>query len=285
MKDIKVKGKSDSWKENSKNEFINEKLVLYPLYKKINIADSIWTRNILPCKDFRLELYCNKCKKRRIFSFEDSKYCSGSWEFGQLNFLGMVQKYNIDYFNITAISDCGHELIMTFKTMDNTVIKVGQYPSIYDMNENINNKKFLKQLDNEYEDYYKKACSLYSFDSCIGALTYLRRIFEKLLLETFRENETKIDIEFEIFKKERMEEKIKILRKYLPDIMQEQGFNQIYIKISDGIHNLNEEECANIFDALKFGIEEILTEKMEYKEKLERKKEIARNLQNMGNKK
>ena len=42
-------------------------------------------------------------------------------------------------------------------------------------------------------------------------LIYLRRIFEKILIDVFNENIEKIEMDFDTFKKERMEDKIKIL--------------------------------------------------------------------------
>lgn len=108
----------------------------------------------------------------------------------------------MDYFTFRAVADCGHKLIMCFWKIDeNTIMKIGQNPSIYDMDENINNKKFLNLLDEEDKNYYKKACSLYSFDTCIGAMVYLRRIFEKLLIDTFNMNKEKMNIREDEFKK------------------------------------------------------------------------------------
>ena len=78
-----------------------------------------------------------------------------------------------------------------------------------------------------------------------------------------------------------MEDKIKILKPYLPSIMFNQGFNTIYTKISDGVHNLTEEECSNMFLVLKMGIEEILTKKMEMDEEKNRIKDLEKQLQNI----
>ena len=110
---------------------------------------------------------------------------------------------------------------MTFKIIDKKeikIMKVGQYPSVYEMNEEINNKDFLKQLDKTDKEYYKSACALYSYNYCIGAMNYLRRIFENLLTETYKNNEEDLNLKFEEFKKKKTDEKVKILKKYLPKI-------------------------------------------------------------------
>lgn len=279
---MEVKKLSNVRVNDMKNEFITEELVLSPMYESIVIDSSIASYKFFPYNDFRLELYCNKCKCRRIFAFENSPFATIS--------MGMDTSPNdvasklkrVDYFSFSALADCGHELVMNFKVIDeSTIMKIGQFPSIYEMNELINNKSFLKDLDKEYQDYYKKACSSFSFGFCIGAMSYLRRIFEKLLLDTFNLNAAQLKINFDDFKKQRMEDKIKTLKNFLPEIMQDHGFNLLYPKISDGIHNLEESECKKIFIILKSGIEEILLENQEKREKEARKKELSKQLQNI----
>lgn len=265
------------------NEFITEALLLEPLYKKIEIDPEIPNYNFFPYNDVRVECYCPRCKKRRIFCFENSELASYSiLPGGQFSVGSKLRIAKI--FNFKAISDCSHILFVNFITVDNNhVMKVGQYPSIYDLNEEINNKKFLKLLGDEYQKYYTKACSLFSFDSCIGAMTYLRRIFEKILKDTYEENKDNIDVDFQEFKQLHMDEKVKELRDYLPDILFLNGFNLVYTRISEGIHNLSEKECEMIFPYLKSAIEEILIDKLERDERTKRRKEIASKINNFQN--
>lgn len=275
-----------------KNKFITEEILLSPLYKKIKIDKTIKPHEFFPMGDFRIECYCKECNQRRIYSFEDSAIALDSAMRGTTpkpvtsspaNYKIYDLQYeleHLDYFTFCAQADCKHNMIILFKVLDKeTIMKVGQYPSIYDLNENINNKKFIKTLGKEYAEYYKKACSLYSFDTYIGALAYLRRIYEKLLLDTFDDNKDDLNITIDDFKNMKMDEKIQLLKKYLPTIMFEQGFNKIYTKISDGIHNLKEDECYKIFLILKMGIEEILIEKMQKEERNKRIQVLSKELQ------
>lgn len=266
------------------NAFFDENIMLYPLYKKIKINGDDESCNVFPYNDYRLELFCPICKKRRIFCFQNSSFVK--------IFLGQYGEqhcekvkdflFKTDYFSVRAQADCKHNLLVIFKKIDNsTIMKVGQYPSIYDLNEEINNKSFINMLGEEYSGYYKNACSLYSFNTCIGAMVYLRRIFEKVLLETYEEHKDNISYSFDDFKKLRMEDKIKELKKYLPDILFEPGFNSIYTKISDGVHNLSESECQLIFPILKNAIEEILIDRLELKEKQKRRKELSNKIGNL----
>ena len=268
------------------NKFITEELILTPLYKKIKCMPKSILMSF-PIDNTKIELYCNECKKRRIYTFatigmdyclmESSIHFSQDTEIGYSEFI----KHN-EYFYFIAKADCGHNLIILFKIIDeNTIMKVGQSPSIYDMNEEINNKSFLKELGEEYASYYKTACSLNSFNSNIGAMTYLRRIFEKLLLDCFEQNKGELEITKEDFTKFRMEDKLDKLKNFLPQIIFENGYNQVYSKVSDGIHNLSEDECNDLFIPLRMAIEEILIEKMELKEKKIRQEKLGKQLQNI----
>ena len=280
MEYVKVKNKTNN-RFGKSNCFLTEDIVLTPLYKKIEIDKSSPSCDVLPYNDYRLELFCPECKKRRIFNFANSslvRISYGAYNEQICNTISSVLHAN-DYFSFKAKSDCNHNLLIVFrKISEDTIEKIGQFPSTYDLNEEINDKQFLKLFDKEYRDYYKKACSLYSFNSCIGALTYLRRIFERLLIDTFNENMDYLDISLDDFKMLRMEEKVKKLKKQLPSIMFKQGFNQIYSKVSDGIHNLSEEECCTVFLVLKSAIEEILIEKMEKTEREKRQSKISQEL-------
>ena len=270
--------------EKKYNKFITEALVLTPLYKKIkDMPKSILTS--FPIDNTKLELYCNECKKRRIYSFAtvgmDYYMMERGPHFSNDTSIGYSKLINDnEYFYFIARADCGHNLIILFKIIDeNTIMKVGQSPSIYDMNEEINNKSFLKELGEEYESYYKTACSLNSFNSNIGAMTYLRRIFEKLLLDCFDQNQDKLEITKDDFTRLRMEDKLNKLKEFLPSIIFDNGYNQVYSKVSNGIHNLSEDECSQLFIPLRMAIEEILIEKLELKEKKNRQKKLGKELQ------
>lgn len=270
-----------------KNSFLTEDMFLIPLYKKISIA-GMTLSELLPIETTKVELYCNKCKNKRIFKFAVMGYdyyirqgMPGALKTPPKDlkkFGGMFEENQ--YFYVIAKSDCGHNVIVIFKIIDeNTIMKIGQSPSIYEMNKEINDKDFLRELEDEYSDYYRKACSLNSFDSNIGAMTYLRRIFEKLLIECFNENKNDLKISFENFKKLRMDEKVRELKSFLPELMFEAGYNAIYAKISDGIHNLSEDDCQAMFIPLRMAIEEILIEKIELKNKRKRQSELSKKLQ------
>lgn len=267
------------YKGDFDNKFITEEMLLLPLYKKIPIDKDIKTYSFFPI-NVKTECYCKECNQRRIFSFFNSEMAINSFFIDDSSKKNLVENLkNVDFFTFYARADCQHKMLINFmKLDDNTIMKIGQFPSPYELNDKINNKKFLKILSEEYAGYYKNACSLYSYNNCIGALTYLRRIFEKLLIDVFNDNKKELKIELDDYKKLRMEDKITTIKDYLPSIMQEQGFNKIYTKISGGIHNLSEKECSSIFLVLKEGIEEILIERLENKERIKRREKLSTDL-------
>lgn len=272
---------------DAENKFITEEMLVSPLYKKIKINKNMKAFEFFPMGDVRIECYCNECKKRRIYSFVESDIAINSAMRGvapgsheDIKNSMEYELERMDFFTLHAEADCKHKMIILFRKVDNaTIMKVGQFPSIYDLNENINDKDFIKILGDEYSDYYKKACSLYSFNTNIGAMVYLRRIYEKLLLDTFINNESDLGITIDEFKMKKIDEKTKFLKDYLPSLMFSQGFNIIYKKISDGIHNLDENECFKMFPILKMGIEEILIERLEKEQKSKRIQELSKELQ------
>ena len=149
-----------------------------------------------------------------------------------------------------------------------TLTKIGQYPSINDLStEHI--KPYQKLLE-VYNKEYTKALGLYSAGVGIGSFVYLRRIIEFLLENAFKKAEKQGVITQEEYSKEgsrnrRFDEKIKILKDYLPEFMVSNAV--IYNIISKGIHELDEEECKAIFPVLQKSIELILDEEIAINQK------------------
>ena len=74
FEELKVKVKQGYIPMEMDNVFVTEELILSPLYKKIEINPDLKSYNFFPYSDVRIECYCNKCKCRRIFCFENLFY-------------------------------------------------------------------------------------------------------------------------------------------------------------------------------------------------------------------
>jgi hypothetical protein len=158
-----------------------------------------------------------------------------------------------------------HSIIFYFMVEGNNIIKIGQYPSVADLTLG-DIKKYQKVLSNEKYIEFSKAIGLSAHGIGIGSFVYLRRIFEDLIEEAHKEAMKLSDWNEEEYSKKRMDEKISALQHYLPKFLVDNK-KHLYGILSKGIHELKEDECNSMFPALKSGIELILDEKMEQREK------------------
>ncbi len=175
-----------------------------------------------------------------------------------------------------------YEDIMTFlihyDITSNTISKVGQYPSIADFHIN-EVKQYTKLLPTEKLKEFTRAIGLAANGVGIGSFVYLRRIFEYLILDAFKQASTNgLKIEQE-FQRGRMEEKIELLKDYLPSFLVEN--KSLYSILSLGIHELDEETCLANFDVLRAGIEFILDENLEIVKKKEKMEALKKNIANI----
>jgi hypothetical protein len=160
---------------------------------------------------------------------------------------------------------------------DDCVVKIGQYPSIADLQFSEIGKKYDKVLPPEDLKNLKKAIGLVSHGAGAGSFVYLRRIFENLIFDTYKNNSATLAINESDFKKQRMEDKIEILKSFLPSQLVE--MKSIYGILSKGVHELSEEDCLKYFNPLKLSIELILDQKIESLKKLERDASVKKQLQ------
>ncbi|WP_149096185.1 hypothetical protein [Paenibacillus terrae] len=143
--------------------------------------------------------------------------------------------------------------------------KIGQYPSLSDLfTESL--KKYKVELDaiGCYKDF-STGCYMYSHGLGIGSYAYMRRVFERLISNAFTSNQEIINCEYDEFKKLKMDQKVLVLKEFLPTFLTENNKN-IYKILSLGIHQLEEDECKKMFPVIKNAIEIILEEEILEKE-------------------
>jgi hypothetical protein len=161
--------------------------------------------------------------------------------------------------------------------INNLIMKVGQYPSLADLQFAEIGKKYDKILPAEDLKNLKKAIGLVSHGAGAGSFVYLRRIFEKLILETYTNNVSAIKINESDFKKQRMMDKVETLNAYLPSQLVE--MKGVYSILSKGVHELTEEECLQYFAPIKLSIELILDQKIEEAKRIEKDTMVKKQLQ------
>ena len=147
---------------------------------------------------------------------------------------------------------------------ESTIQKVGQQPSFADLHIS-KIKKYAHVLTKPLLRELNRAIGLASHDVGVGAYVYLRRVFEALIEEAHSEASADSDWNEDTYPQSRMAERIALLKNHLPPFLVEHP--KMYSLLSKGIHELSEEECLSHFDTLRIGIELILDEKLERKER------------------
>jgi len=164
---------------------------------------------------------------------------------------------------------------------DNTLMKVGQYPSYIDIHR-YETKKYYSVLDKDKLKEFVRAIGLHANGVGIVSFVYLRRIFEYMIGEASKEYVQNTSYDIQDIEGKRMDEKIRILKNYLPEFLVKNS--SIYSVLSKGIHELSEDECLDYFDTVKNGIEIILDQKLEIENKRKKEEQATRDLQKISTK-
>lgn len=259
------------------------------LYNSMQIGeDNIQDLILLLDGKVRISAYCKECKEERVFTMkpyihfeEDATGCYSqklSEEvFGiQKSYIledtpspsGSIKKQNTEWkwksgqienvsrilmFQFVCSMNEEHHLDYIVLTTDNSMMKIGQYPSVADMTfpeldvyKHVISKEDRKELGT--------AIGLFASGVGAGSYVYLRRILERLIYQTKATTGDLIDDEK--FEQARMAERIKMLEGYLPEVLIKN--TTIYGILSKGIHELSEEECRKYFPVVKECIYQIL---------------------------
>ena len=169
----------------------------------------------------------------------------------------------------------GHEATFVVKVGEDFICKIGQYPSLADLQlEEL--KKYRKVLGSQYTEF-TKAVGLNAHGIGVGAFVYLRRIFERLVDEAAK-NKQQTDESWNIdqWRSRRADEKIKDLASFLPEFLVENA--SLYGILRKGIHELGEDECLSYFNVVKAGIECILDEMLAKEAERERRKAVSKDI-------
>lgn len=281
----------------------NEKfLVELGLYDKIEVDYTDYADLIdLLSGNSKIDLYCNRCKEKRTF-IADPKYkrlikhkkyepivtnvfdtysteedeeiysCIRRQEEREKrqDFERFLKDNELVDLHYVCSRNDDHHLIFILLIDGFTIQKIGQYPSYADI-DIPQADIYRKELGDKYYSELKRAIGLYSCHIGIGSYVYLRRIIEKILLDTAQEaikdgvitsKELEID---ENNHQRRFEDKIKLLSAYLPKPLVDN--KTVYGIVSKGIHELTEDECNKYFPVIEQLIKMCLDESIVKKKK------------------
>lgn len=163
-----------------------------------------------------------------------------------------------------------HHLDYAVLTTNNSIMKIGQYPSVADLTfpELDTYKKVMSKEDRKE---FGRAIGLYASGIGAGSYVYLRRILERLLSQAKKNVGDEIDTE--AFDKAHVGEKITMLSSHLPSMLTDNAV--VYGILSKGIHELTEEECITYFPVLKDCLYMILDQWEDMRKREEKEKEIS----------
>lgn len=239
-------------------------LIETPLYEVVRYkdADLELGRQVIYFDEI-FDSYCPECNLHSIF---ERKW--GEYEHISNNSAAWVNSGEF-LIEIECTRDRKHRQLFVLKAIDQTLQKIGQFPSIAELNL-FDVKKYSKVLENKYFRELTKAIGLASHGVGVGSFVYLRRIFEFLIEESHVKLSSEQSWDEEAYKRARMNEKIEMLSTELPDFLVEN--KSMYSILSKGIHELSENDCLKAFPIIKIGIEIILDEKIE---KINKEKKLA----------
>lgn len=212
-----------------------------------------------------IDAWCPICDKQSVYHLKSKQ--PGLLATESRKKLSYTETINLEAVcsrgGIETYNGCNSILSIIFKKDGNKVIKIGQYPSIADLDFGSLDSAF-KELEKDHRKELGTAVGLYSHGVGIGSFVYLRRIFESLVENAHQEAAKQNGWDDAIYNKSRMVEKIKLLSGFLPNRIVKSA--SIYAILSKGIHELSENECKKKFPIVRQAIQLILKEKHEDKE-------------------
>ena len=240
----------------SKHEFYFEK----SLYDAIRLAD-LETEDIF---DGEVDAYSIKNQTETTYTVT----ISNSIHLDEQGTHLLYREYADTSYNLIYLS-CKRKnndklYFLIYKNRE-VIFKVGQHPSVVDIQVAKIDPRYKFFLTDPELKNLKTAIGLYAHGVGIGSFVYLRRIFETLVFEAFKEHSNDIEMQEEDFRKQNMKNKIGVLKKYLPSQLIK--MKSVYSILSKGIHELTEEECLQYFSVIKLSVELILNQKIDEKMK------------------
>ena len=252
---------------------------VYGKLKGINFKDFLdLTSSIYALKT--IDLYCPNCKENKTFIFKNYEDIDGLGRIGYLSESSISHTHMATtYTSATRFINyecptCMQKLTYGFYHNGNDlVIKVCQYPSLYDVSKD-ELKKYQKNdlIDKDSFSQLYKAETCASSGYFVAAYTYMRRVYETMLMSVFEQNQEDIGITEEEFRRLHSDKKLEAIKDYLA--IDDEIYLPLYGLLSAGIHAMTEEQCCEDYTVLKPILLEILAEQKAKKVKAAKRKEL-----------
>ncbi len=256
-----------------------------PLYKKFDINfEDIFDLYFVTFFNDKIDCYCPSCGRNSTFiaceSPRDDIDSDSATDYPTFVHHYKPSFFLNKFFNVQLY--CSrfeeHRIWFNFSVTDKHIMKVGQYPAMAELS-NPELEKYRKILGKEKYAEFNRAVGLVTHGIGIGSFVYLRRIFEDLIEEAHSNKKSQEGWDEDLYNRSRMNEKIELLSDQLPEFLVKN--KSIYGILSIGIHELTEDDCLEYFSTVKLGIELILDEKIQIKEKEEKVKNTQQSVNNI----
>lgn len=275
-----------------------EWLLTAGLYKprSFSISEGMRLAGSISGSTIKLDCYCPGCQKPSTFTFINTSRLpspvppslgsTGSVRTPAMhleNYLpGVIQS-----MSFTCARNAQHKLLFyvdarVISADEFRVEKIGQKPSQFDLVA-ADFERYEDLLSKNDQRELKSAAICHSAGYHVAAFTYLRRVFERRL-EVAHEQASK-DAgwdEAAYDGKQTMADRIDVLSGHLPRFLVENRV--LYNILSEGIHKLTEQQCADGYDPVRLGILLILDEEIERQRREARTTEAAKSLQRLQQK-
>ena len=249
-----------------------------PPYKSMSFDYDLYTKFGF-IEDIRIDAYCENCDAEKVFCNEIKENLKeiftaafkviggppGSRGPSASDFFK-----DKEYFvNMTLYcAKCGEPHYYSLLFKGNTVTKIGQYPSFAKIS--AHDLKKYKNMISKYYPELTKSVNAYSQGMGVAAFVYLRRILEHLIETKYNGDPSWKFID----KLKEVEKTEQIIPSELSEIKE-----QIYSILSKGVHEYEEDECIQLYIAVKFVVEQILDLELEKKTRSTKAKEAMKAIQ------
>ena len=192
-----------------------------------DIFNILYTQESVDC-------YCPECKNHSVFT-SINNIPRGQWGYVDEKYL--IEQTNLDDLNIVKEFACSrnslHRLSFLIRVNNKRFVKIGQFPSLADIETN-EIKKYRKVLGEDYYSEFSKAIGLFAHGIGVGSYVYLRRIIENFIVKPSYERLKTNDFwDEEKYQKSRVKDKIELLKADLPDFLVNNS--SIYSIVSNGL--------------------------------------------------
>ena len=249
------------------------------LYERVPLAENDDLRR-LQHGNARVDAYCPGCREDSIFEQQSAPEgfnpaIHGGLPTSATEWLqrrSTASRRSGEYTVRLTCTRAGHPMVLHFIADESGITKVGQQPSMADISLG-DMRRYRRVLDEIDAKELARGIGRHAHGVGVGAFVYLRRILERMVRRVEAAKGTPP-------LGGRFIDRIKALGDELPAFLSENPV--LYGVLSKGVHEWSENECKAVFPAVRDAIEQVLSDQLAAVEEAERRKRIAKELNNLN---